>query len=209
MRRTAIVIGVAGGTASGKSSLVNSVISEIGDELATRIGLDSYYHDQSDLAACDRDSLNYDHPDAIDFEKIAIDLATLATGQPIHVPIYDFETHVRMGSYEVKPRRIIVVEGILALASEILRAHFDVSVFIDASPAIRFARRLERDVSERGMQRQAVVKQYQKYCWPMHVEFVEPCKARADVVIANEANMADAICALKAVVLNANGGNCN
>jgi uridine kinase len=145
---------------------------------------DAYYRDRSHLPSEERAKINYDHPDALETSLLIQHLKQLLAGEPADIPIYDFVTHTRKPEYQrVKPCKVIVVEGILILADPSLRELFDIKVFVDTDPDIRFIRRLERDIAERGRTRESVVAQYLQTVRPMHLEFVEPSKRYADVIV--------------------------
>lgn len=178
-----VVIGIAGGSGSGKTTLANKVVESFGDHAAL-ISLDSYYKDFSGLTPEERENLNFDHPNSLDFSLLRQQLHSLKQNQPIEMPVYDFVTHARIsGSRVVEPKPIIIVEGILVLADAELRDMFDLKIYIDTDDDIRVLRRIERDVMERGRTFQSINKQYISTVKPMHNEFVEPSKSHADIVL--------------------------
>lgn len=177
------LIGIAGGTGSGKTTIARAIIDAVGGD-AVLIDIDSYYFPLDGMPLADRDRVNFDHPDTIDFPLLVSQLRELLAGHPIEKPVYDFTRHTRAPrTVHVEPCRVIVVEGILALASPGLRELLDLRVFVDVPDEVRFGRRLMRDVTERGRTADSVQWQFENTVRPMHREFVEPCKALADIVI--------------------------
>jgi uridine kinase len=178
------VIGVAGGSGSGKSTVAESVIGMAGYERVAVLSLDSYYRNRPELPAEERALVNYDHPDAFDWELMRAQLTQLRHGEAINAPVYDFATHGRSeATTHVRPSPIIVVEGLLVLWEPELRALMDLKVFVDADADIRFIRRLRRDMTERGRTLDSVVNQYLETVRPAHEQFIEPSKRYADVII--------------------------
>jgi len=183
-RRTPLVIGVAGGSGSGKTTVVRRIIESIGDDQVTVIEHDRYYRDRNDLRLEERAALNYDHPDSLETDLLVRHLHELRAGRPVQVPEYDFSRHARQAeTATVTPRKAIIVEGILIFADAALRALMDVKVFVDADDDTRFIRRLPRDIAERGRTVPSVIEQYLGTVKPMHLEFVEPSKRYADIII--------------------------
>jgi uridine kinase len=181
---TPIVIGVAGGSGSGKTTVVRRIVESQGTEHVTVLDHDRYYRDRNDLRLEERASLNYDHPDALETDLMVRHLHDLRAGQPVEAPSYDFSRHARLTSTEhVLPRRVIIVEGILVFVDQALRAMMDIKVFVDTDADTRFIRRLTRDVADRGRTMESVIDQYQTTVKPMHLEFVEPSKRYADIII--------------------------
>lgn len=179
-----VIIGVAGGTGSGKSTVVQEIIRALGTDDVTVIQHDSYYRDRSHLSPEERGCINYDHPDALETRLLVQHLRELREGHPIAIPVYDFTTHTRKEITEtVHPKRVIIVEGILILADAALRELMDAKVFVDTDADTRFIRRLQRDIAERGRTMKSVIQQYLSTVKPMHLEFVEPSKRYADVII--------------------------
>lgn len=179
-----VVIGVAGGTGSGKTTVAREILRRAGTGRIALIEHDAYYKDLGDLPLAQRAMRNFDHPDALDNELLLKHLRELKAGRPIEVPIYDFTTHTRTGeSRHLEPSHIILLEGILIFADEALRGLMDVKIFVDTDADIRFIRRLERDIAERGRTTESVIHQYLATVRPMHQEFVEPSKRYADVII--------------------------
>jgi uridine kinase len=181
---TPLVIGIAGGSGSGKTTVAQEILHRVGPERIAFIQHDSYYKDLTGLPPAQRAEVNFDHPNSLDTELLICHIEKLKAGQAIELPIYDFSTHSRTNrSFTVNPRGVIVVEGILIFADAALRALFDVKIFVDTDADVRLIRRLQRDISERGRTAQSVIKQYQSTVRPMHLEFVEPSKRYADVII--------------------------
>ena len=179
-----IIIGIAGGTGSGKTSLAKGILSEYGDGEVAVIEQDSYYNDLSHILYEERVIQNYDHPDSIDIELFQSHLQGLLNGESVNVPTYDFSTHVRMDqATKITPHHVIVVEGILTLHYTQLRDLFSIKIFVDTPADIRFIRRLTRDIHERGRTPDSVNKQYLATVRPMHNQFVEPSKYFADLII--------------------------
>lgn len=182
-RRT-VVIGVAGGSGSGKTTVAQRLLEAIGEQHITYLPHDSYYRDLDAIPRIGGEIVNFDHPDALETSLLVQHLQQLRRGEPIQAPIYDFSTHSRSPQTRtIYPAPIILVEGILIFADPALRAQFDVRLFVDADADIRFIRRLERDVNERGRTVESVIHQYLQSVRPMHLEFVEPSKRYADMII--------------------------
>lgn len=179
-----LIIGVAGGSGSGKTTIAEAIASKVGPERAVRIQHDAYYRDLSDLPEAERAAVNFDHPDSLETDLLIGHLRLLRDGKSVECPIYDFGEHVRLKKSEtVAPRSVLIVEGILVLVEPALRDLMDVRIFVDTDSDLRLARRLERDVAERGRSVRSVLNQYMKTVRPMHLQFVEPSKRYADVVI--------------------------
>lgn len=179
-----VVIGVAGGTGSGKSTVAQRILKRAGTRQISLIQHDAYYKDLSDLPLSQRAMFNFDHPSALDNELLISHLQALKAGQAIEMPVYDFRTHTRTGETRtVGPNRAILVEGILIFADEKLRQMLDVKIYVDTDADIRFIRRLQRDIAERGRTMDSVIHQYLATVRPMHEEFVEPSKRYADIII--------------------------
>jgi uridine kinase len=178
------LIGVAGGSSSGKTTISERLVELTGEEHLSRIELDSYYLERSNEPMEVRAQANYDHPDAFDWPLLNDHMAALANGASVEVPIYDYAEHNRSGETRtVHPKKIIVVDGILVLWDRALRERFDLKIFVDTAPDIRFIRRLERDVADRGRTAKSVIKQYLGTVRPAHERFIEPSKRYADVII--------------------------
>ncbi|UCC88669.1 MAG: uridine kinase [Anaerolineales bacterium] len=179
-----IIIGVAGGTASGKTTVSDAILERVGRERITYIQHDSYYRDLSHLPLEERRQLNFDHPDALETELLVAHLRQLQAGRSIEVPVYDFATYQRRDKpRRVEPRRVILVEGILIFVDRDLREMMDVKLYVDTDADLRFIRRLQRDIKERDRTLETVIQQYLTTVRPMHLEFVEPSKRYADVII--------------------------
>ncbi len=179
-----LVIGVAGGSGSGKTTVAQTILQRVGADQIAYLQHDSYYKDLSGLPPAHHDEINFDHPDAFETELLIQHIACLREGKAVQVPIYDFATDRRTGrTFTVEPRRVILVEGILIFTEAKLRKMFDVKIFVDTDADLRFIRRLERDIKERGRTTASVIEQYQHTVRPMHLEFVEPSKRYADVII--------------------------
>jgi len=180
-----LVIGIAGGTGSGKSTIAHNIKAAMAvDETVAIVEMDAYYKDHSHLSDAERESLNYDHPDAIDFELFAGQLKTLIGGKTIDKPIYDFVKHGRRKDFDrIEPADIIIVEGILTFHRKEIRDLFDIKLFVDTDPDIRAFRRIRRDIEVRGRKFEQIRKQYYDSVKPMHAQFVEPSKRWADLVL--------------------------
>ncbi|MBP6704707.1 MAG: uridine kinase [Vicinamibacteria bacterium] len=180
----AILIGVAGGTGSGKTSFARKLVEAIGEESCLMVPQDSYYRDTSSLTAEERARWNYDHPHAFDTSLLEQDLRELKMSRPVPHLTYDYATHARIVQPDaLRPRPVIVLEGILVLAEESLRRIMDIRLFIDTDADVRILRRLRRDLKERGRSYDSVEKQYLESVRMMHLEFVEPSKRYADLII--------------------------
>ncbi|HKQ69818.1 MAG TPA: uridine kinase [Polyangiaceae bacterium] len=177
-------VGIAGGTGSGKTTVARNLKEALRDGDAIIIDHDAYYKDRSMLPPDERDRQNFDHPDALDNDLLVRHLDALAEGKPIEMPIYDFVTHTRQKSAKpVEPVPVIIVEGILIFADVEIRRRFDIKVFVDTDADLRVFRRVRRDIEARGRTFAQVDEQYHRTVRPMHIEFVEPSKRFADVVI--------------------------
>ena len=178
------VIGVAGGSGSGKTTVVRRIVESLGGEQVSLLEHDRYYRDRSDLRLEERAALNYDHPDSLETDLLVHHVKELRAGRAIEKPVYDFARHQRQpDTVTVHPRRAIIVEGILIFTDPALRRLLDVKVFVDADDDTRFIRRLQRDIAERGRTVTSVIEQYLGTVKPMHLDFVEPSKRYADVII--------------------------
>jgi uridine kinase len=179
-----LIIGIAGGSGSGKTTVAQSILQRVGPERIAYLQHDEYYKDLSGLPPVQRAAINFDHPNSLETSLLEQHIELLKQGQPVEVPIYDFATHSRTNrTFTVSPRRVVLVEGILIFTEQVLRELFDVKIFVDTDSDLRFIRRLQRDISERGRLMESVVKQYLTTVRPMHLEFVEPSKRYADVII--------------------------
>lgn len=179
-----ITIGVAGGSGSGKTTVALKILERVGFDRIAYLSHDAYYRDASNLPPAERAQLNFDHPDSLDNDLLIGQLEQLQAGQPVEIPVYDFKTHSRLAeTRRIDPQPVILVEGILIFADKRLRDLMDVKIFVDADADLRFIRRLQRDISERGRAPESVIQQYLRTVRPMHLEFVEPSKRYADVII--------------------------
>ncbi len=183
------VIGVAGGSGSGKSTVTRQVLASIGPDMATVVYQDDYYLDQSHLSPEARRKTNYDHPQAFDWPLMVQHLQALRLGMPIEMPRYDFTQDNRASQTRtVNPAPVIVVEGLFALYDADLRKMMSLKIFVDTAPDVRFIRRLQRDMAERGRSAESVINQYMDTVRPMHKQFIEPTKRHADVILPHGAN---------------------
>ncbi len=179
-----MLIGVAGGSGSGKTTVSQAILARVGGDRITYLQHDAYYRDRSHLPFSERVQINYDHPDSLETNLMAQHLKMLRAGELVESPLYDFANHVRRAqTRRLEPRPIILVEGILIFVDRALREMFDIKIFVDTDADLRFIRRLQRDIAERGRTRESVVKQYLETVRPMHLEFVEPSKRYADLII--------------------------
>ncbi|HSK66049.1 MAG TPA: uridine kinase [Anaerolineales bacterium] len=179
-----LVIGIAGGSGSGKTTVAQTILQRVGQERIAFLQLDSYYKDLRGLPTAQRNEFNFDHPNSLETELLIEHIGTLREGKPVEVPIYDFSTDSRTTqTFTIEPRNVILVEGILIFTEAALRRLFDIKIFVDTDADLRFIRRLERDIHERGRSTESVVKQYLHTVRPMHLEFVEPSKRYADIII--------------------------
>lgn len=179
-----LVIGIAGGSGSGKTTVAQTILQRVGPDRISFLQHDAYYKDLSGLPPTQRAEVNFDHPNSLESDLLIQHIRTLREGRPVEIPIYDFSTHSRTTkTYTVQPRGVILVEGILIFVEPDLRDLFDVKIFVDTDSDLRFIRRLQRDISERGRTTESVIKQYLNTVRPMHLEFVETSKRYADVII--------------------------
>ena len=183
-RETPLVIGIAGGSGSGKTTIAHIILERVGEKRIAFFPHDAYYKDISNLSLSQRAKVNFDHPDSLETELLVEHIKQIKNGVSIELPVYDFKTHSRtQNTITIEYQPIIIVEGILIFAEPNLRDLFDVKIFVDTDPDIRFIRRLQRDINERGRVLSSVIEQYQRTVRPMHLEFVEPSKRYADVII--------------------------
>ena len=183
-RTTPVIIGIAGGSGSGKTTVVRRLMSSLGDDKVSVLEHDRYYRDRSDLRLEERAALNYDHPDSLETNLLVEHVTRLRAGEAVNAPQYDFARHNRLDTTDpVQPRAAVIVEGILIFADAALRSLMDVKVFVDADDDTRFIRRLQRDIAERGRTVPSVIEQYLGTVKPMHLEFVEPSKRYADIIV--------------------------
>jgi uridine kinase len=183
-QRHPVTIAVAGGTGSGKTTISQAILKRVGSENIAYLPHDAYYKDLGNIPLADRGLLNYDHPDALDTPMMREHILKLQKLERVEIPVYDYTQHRRTEQATViEPQPIIMIEGILVLAEPSLRPLYDVKIYVDADPDIRFIRRLKRDIVERGRSVESVIGQYMATVRPMHLEFVEPSKRYADVII--------------------------
>lgn len=179
-----LVIGIAGGSGSGKTTVAQEILNRVGPSRIAYLPHDAYYRDLSGLPPVQRAEVNFDHPNSLENELLIQHVLQLRDYQPVELPVYDFSIHTRTEqTITIKPQRVIMVEGILIYAEPELRKLFDIRIFVDTDSDLRFIRRLQRDLSERGRTTESVIHQYLKTVRPMHLEFVEPSKRYADVII--------------------------
>ena len=179
-----LVIGIAGGSGSGKTTVADMVLKRVGNQSIAYLPHDAYYREFLDLPPAQRALVNFDHPDSLESEMLRDHILQLKVWKPVELPVYDFTTNSRTSeTIHVEPKRVIIVEGILIFADSELRKLFDVKIFVDIDTDIRFIRRLTRDLNERGRTTEMVINQYLNTVRPMHLEFVEPSKRYADVII--------------------------
>lgn len=181
-----LIIGIGGGTGSGKTTVVNEIIKQLPENEVGIISQDSYYNDTSHLSYEQRTKINFDHPRSIDFDLICEHLTELKKGNPIDQPVYSFVKHNRTGdTIHTLPRKVMIVEGILILTNPELRKMFDIKIFVHADSDERLIRRIKRDITQRGRDIDEVLSRYQSTLKPMHEQFIEPTKEFADIIIPN------------------------
>jgi uridine kinase len=184
IRQIPLTIGVAGGTGSGKTTVANVILERVGKKQISYLPHDAYYRDFGNLPPDQKAAKNFDHPDSLETELMIEHIRQLKRGKPVEIPVYDFSTNSRTEkTTRVEPRPVIIVEGILLFADKELRELLDIKIFVDTDPDIRFIRRLQRDITERGRTTESVIQQYLKTVRPMHLDFVEPSKRYANVII--------------------------
>jgi uridine kinase len=209
MPSTPLVIGLAGGTGSGKTTVANVILKRTGSGRIAYVPHDAYYRNLTELPLAQHGLRNWDHPDALETDLMVDHVAALKAGRAVELPVYDFTTHTRTAqTRRVEPQPIVLVEGILIFADPRLRKLFDMKIFVDTDPDIRFIRRLQRDIAERGRTAASVIQQYLDTVRPMHLEFVEPTKRYADVIIPegglNEVALDMVVARLDALLTQAN-----
>jgi uridine kinase len=183
-RHIPLTIGVAGGTGSGKTTVANVILERVGRERISYLPHDAYYRDLGNLPYDQKAAMNFDHPDSIETELMIKHIEQLKQGFAVEIPVYDFSTHSRTSrTIRVEAHPVIIVEGILLFADKALRELLDVKIFVDTDPDIRFIRRLQRDITERGRTTENVIQQYLTTVRPMHLEFVDPSKRYANIII--------------------------
>lgn len=203
---TPVVIGVAGGSGSGKTTVVRRIVESLGDDQVTVLEHDRYYRDRNDLRLEERAALNYDHPDSLETDLLVRHVEAMRAGQAIDAPVYDFARHARTQATDrLVPRRALIVEGILIFADAELRRLMDIKVFVDTDDDTRVIRRLERDVAERGRTMASVIEQYLTTVKPMHLEFVEPSKRYADLIVPRGGHNAVAVDLLLSLIRSVAG----
>ena len=184
MNKYAILIGIAGGTGSGKTSIAKAIASDFGKSEVALIEQDAYYRDLSNLNMEERSVVNFDHPDAVDFDFMKLQLNNLIQGNKVNIPIYDFATHTRKNdTHPVERHRIIILEGILTLFHQEIRDMMDIKIYVETADDIRIIRRIKRDIEKRERTFTSVIEQYYNTVRPMHIQFVEPTKKYADIII--------------------------
>jgi uridine kinase len=184
-----MIIGICGGTGSGKTTIARKIVEAVGKENVILVEQDSYYRNLGDMPLDERRQANFDHPDSIDSDMLVNHIKRLKGGDSIEMPVYDFKTHTRSHENEhIEPKPVVIVEGILIFAEPRILDLLDVRVFVDTPDDIRFIRRLQRDIAERGRTAESVVAQYYATVRPMHFEFVEPSKRNADIIIPEGGN---------------------
>ncbi|CAN5491218.1 uridine kinase [soil metagenome] len=179
-----MIVGICGGTGSGKTTIARAIVKAVGAEKVVLVEQDSYYRNLADMPLDERHQANFDHPDSIDSDMLVNHIMRLKQGLNVEMPLYDFKTHTRSDRIQtIEPKPVVIVEGILIFAEPRLLGMLDVRVYVDTPDDIRFIRRLQRDISERGRTVDSVIGQYYRTVRPMHLEFVEPSKRNADIII--------------------------
>lgn len=198
-----LVLGIAGGTGSGKTTVVNQILNELPADEVGVISQDSYYRQHDNMSYEERSKINFDHPKSIDFDLLVEHLKALREGKVIEQPIYSFVTHNRTkDTVKTHPRKVMIVEGILVFSDSSLRDMFDIKVYVHADSDERLIRRIRRDVAERGRDVNEVLERYQKTLKPMHQQFIEPGKVYADIIIPNDRYNTVAIDIVRTVISN-------
>ena len=196
-----LIIGIAGGTGCGKTTVVNQILNQLPEGEVGVISQDSYYKDTSHLSYDERVKINFDHPRSIDFELLEEHLKELKNGHAVEQPVYSFVKHNRTGdTIKTNPRKVMIVEGILILTNPELRNMFDIKIFVHADSDERLIRRLKRDISERGRDLEEVLNRYQNTLKPMHQQFIEPMKEYADIIIPNNKYNTVAVDIVKTII---------
>ncbi len=198
-----LIIGIAGGTGSGKTTVVNQIMNELPADEVVIISQDSYYKKNENMTYEERSRINFDHPNSIDFDLLVQHLESLKKGEVIEQPVYSFVTHNRtIDTLRTHPRKVIIVEGILIFNNQHLRNMFDIKIYVHADTDERLIRRIKRDVAERGRDVNEVLERYQKTLKPMHQQFIEPTKNFADIIIPNDRYNTVAIDIVRTVISN-------
>jgi len=193
-----IIIGIAGGTGSGKTTVVREIVASLPEGEVAVLPLDSYYKDSSHVPVEERQSINFDHPNAFDWDLLSEHISMLRRGEAIEQPVYSFLTCTRQPeTIHIEPRKVVIIEGILALSDKLLCDLMDLRIFVDADPDDRLIRVIQRDVIERGRTAEAVMERYEKVLKPMHLEFIEPAKRIADLIVPQGGHNRKAIEILK------------
>ncbi len=201
MQKNTMIIGISGPSASGKSLLANTIVNELGSDQVAVLHEDSYYKDLSDMPYAQRTNVNFDHPESLDHDLLHNQLIALQNGQTVKVPCYDFNKHIRSTKIRtVGQHRIIVIEGILLFFEKELRELMDIRIFMDTPLDVCLLRRLHRDIVERSRTLESVVQQYEKTVRPMYMQFIEPCKRYADIIIPRGGENRIAIDMIKAKI---------
>ncbi|TXD85078.1 uridine kinase [Subsaximicrobium wynnwilliamsii] len=196
-----LIIGIAGGTGCGKTTVVNQILNELPEGEVGILSQDSYYMDTTHLSYEERTKINFDHPRSIDFELLEAHLKALRRGEHVDQPVYSFVKHNRTGdTIKTKPRKVMIVEGILILTHPELRKLFDIKIYVHADSDERLIRRLKRDISERGRDLDEVLARYQNTLKPMHQQFIEPMKEYADIIIPNNRHNMVAIGIVRTII---------
>ena len=196
-----MIIGICGGTGSGKTTMARQLVDRIGRKKVNLIEQDSYYKNLAALPLDQRKRANFDHPDSLDIDHLARDLASLKAGEKVEIPVYDFTTHTRKDEpLRLFPKPVTIVEGILILTIPEIRNLMDIKVYLDASSDTRLLRRIRRDIKERGRTLEQTLEQYEMTIRPMHHEYVEPTKEFADIVVPEEGHSAVLVDMLAALV---------
>ncbi len=196
-----LIIGIAGGTGCGKTTVVNTILNELPEGEVGVIAQDSYYKDTSHLSYDERVKINFDHPRSIDFDLLVEHLKELKKGNPIEQPVYSFVKHNRTGdTIKTLPRKVMIVEGILILTNPDVRDLFDIKIYVHADSDERLIRRLKRDISERGRDIDEVLTRYQTTLKPMHQQFIDPTKEYADIIIPNNKYNTVAVNIVKTII---------
>lgn len=184
-----IIIGIAGGTGSGKTTVVKSIMEDLSQDEVVLLPLDSYYKDSSHVPVEERQNINFDHPDAFEWSLLSKHIMLLKEGKSIEQPTYSYLTCTRQPeTIHIEPREVVIIEGILALCDKKLRNMMDLKIFVDADPDERLIRVIQRDVIERGRTAEAVMERYTRVLKPMHLQFIEPCKRYADLIVPEGGN---------------------
>ena len=193
-----IIIGIAGGTGSGKTTVVKRIVESLPPDEVVVLPLDSYYKDSSHVPAEERQNINFDHPNAFDWDLLSKHISMLCKGEAIEQPVYSYLTCTRQAqTIHIEPRKVVIIEGILALSDKRLNRQMDLRIFVDADPDERLIRVIQRDVIERGRTAEAVMERYMRVLKPMHLEFIEPAKRIADLIVPQGGHNEKAIEILK------------